>query len=279
MTVSVSPAPAKFSFMSANFFGREKNYRDFEGFAESRLSIARTFSPAATYAERIDRLFAEVAAMGFPALDLWMAHCDPGWATRRHLDGLLAASARHGVEIVSLAGWLGGDLAEFEATCRMARDIRCPVLGLWCAVLPDQISGVDALLEKYDLRLGLENHPEETTPQVVREKIGHGRHPRIGSTFDTGWWGTHGVPVLDALEVLRENLVLVHLKNIEAPGAHVAARWDRGCLDLRPVVRRLAETGYDGWISLEYEPLSGDPTDDCRAYLETARRWWNETLS
>ncbi|HWL51511.1 MAG TPA: hypothetical protein VNQ90_03700 [Chthoniobacteraceae bacterium] len=63
--------------MSANFLGREKGYRNVTGFGEGNTSLAEAFSPAATYAGRIDRLFAEVADMGFRAIDLWTAHCHP----------------------------------------------------------------------------------------------------------------------------------------------------------------------------------------------------------
>lgn len=261
--------------MSANFLGREKNYRDVKGFGEGNGSVAEAFSPAATYAERIGRLFEEVAAMGYRGIDLWTAHCHPNWATPQHLDGLLAASARHGVEIVSLAGGLGDDLKEVEKTVRMARDIGCSLLGMGCRALPEKREELESLLAKHGVRLAFENHPNEPTPEVVLEKIGGGR-PHIGCAFDTGWWGTHGFPVLEALDRLKEHLLLVHLKNVRAPGAHEAARWDEGCIDLRSVVWRLREIGYTGWISLEYEPLDCNPTEDCREFLNVARQWWNQ---
>ncbi len=273
MSASSSP-PAKFSFMSANFLGREKNYREVTGFGEGNRSVAEAFAPVATYAERIGRLFEEVAAMGFRGIDLWTAHCNPAWATPRHIEGLLAASQKHGVELVSIAGGLGDNLDDLERLCQLARDLRCPLLGMGCRAFPEKRAGAEALLEKYGVQFGFENHPNEPTPDAVLEKIGGGS-PNIGVTFDTGWWGTHGFPVVEALDQLKDYLLLVHLKNVKAPGAHDAARWDEGCVDLRSVVRRLREIGYSGWISLEYEPLDRDPTEDCREFLHVARQWWN----
>ena len=264
----------KFSFMSANFLGREKNYQNVIGFGEGDTSVAEVFAPAATYVERIDELFSEVAAMGYRGIDLWTAHCNPEWAKSQHVDGLLKASAKHGVEIVSLAGGLGDGLEQIEETCRMAQDIRCPLLGLGCRALPQRGAEVEALLAKYGVKLAFENHPNEPTPEAVLEKIGYGRFPHIGSTFDTGWWGTHGYPVLEALDALREHLLLVHLKNVREPVTHIAARWDEGCLDLASIVRRLKHIGYSGWISLEYEPEDHDPTEDCHEFLKVATAWW-----
>lgn len=240
---------------------------------EGRLT-AEAFSPAATYGERMDALFAEIAAMGYRGVDLWTAHCDPEWATPQHIDGLLAASDRHKVELVSLAGGMGGSLERFEALCRLSRDIGCPVLGIGGNLIPDQIEEVSGILERYGVKLGFENHPNEPTPAVVLEKIGNGRFPRIGSTLDTGWFGTHDYPVVKAIDELKDYLFLVHLKNVEKPCAHVAATWEDGCLDMEPIVRRLREVGYAGWMSVEFEPEEGDPTEACRRFRELAEKWW-----
>lgn len=261
--------------MSANFLGREKGYKNVTGFGEGNTSIAEHFSPASTYSERIDRLFEEVAAMGYRGIDLWMAHCNPQWATSQHLDGLLKASAKHHVELASLAGGLRDDLEHIEKSVRMAYDLRCPMLGLGCAALPHRIAEVEKILAANHVKLAFENHPGEPTPEIVLEKIAYGSHPHIGVTFDTGWWGTHNYPVLDALEKLKEHVLLVHLKNVKEAGTHIAARWDEGILDLASVVRKLREVGYEGWISLEYEPEDHDPTEECREFLQCAEQWWN----
>jgi len=262
--------------MSANFLGREKNYQNVLGFREGNLSIAEAFAPAATYAERIDRLFGEVAAMGFKGIDLWTAHCNPDWAGPQHFAGVRAAAERHGVEIVSLAGAVNMDQKSMETACRMARELGCSLLGMSGKGLPEKAAEMEEILAAHEVRLGFENHPQELTPQIVLERIGHGKYHHIGATFDTGWWATHDYPVLRALDELRDHLMLVHLKNIVAAGAHEAAPWETGCLDMKPIVLHLRKIGYTGWMSLEYEPLDVDPTEACRNFLQTVTGWWNE---
>lgn len=116
----------------------------------------------------------------------------------------------------------------------------------------------------------------EPTPDVVLERIGHGRYPNIGSAFDTGWWGTRDYPLMDAYEKLRPHIRLVHIKNVQAPGAHVSTPWDDGCLDLKPFVQALRRNGYSGYISLEYEPFDRDPRPATVAAIPLLRKWWNE---
>lgn len=265
----------KLSFMSANFLGREKGYRNVVGFGEGNLSIAEKFSPIATYRTEIGRLFEDIAKLGFSAVDLWTAHCNPKWATPAHYKAVKEAAQEHGMVISSLAGGFGRSLEMLETYCQMAVEIGIPVLGVGCALLPQCRDEVVAVLDRYGVKLGFENHPNEPTPADVLEKIGCGRFPNLGVTLDTGWFATHNYPVVDAITELKDHLLLVHLKNIQAPGAHVAAPWDNGCLEFEPIVRRLLEVGYSGYISIEYEPLDHDPSQSCVSARQAVERWIN----
>lgn len=262
--------------MSANYLGREKGFQNVTGFGEGGTSIAEYFSPADTYPERIDAFFAQIAGLGFKGVDLWTAHCDANWADDRHIGAAKAAAAKNELQIVSLAGGLPNDPAAAEKTIRLCSELGCDTLGMGCSELPKNIEEIEALLAKHSVKLAFENHPHEKSPSDVLHKIGHGKFPHIGVTIDTGWWGTHDYPAEKAIEELREWLLLVHLKNVKEPGTHIAARWDDGCLDLKAIVQQLKKVGYSGWISLEYEPLDIDPSEDCREFLHLATSWWNE---
>lgn len=265
----------KISIMTANFLGREKGYENVTGFGESNTSIAAAFSPAATYAERIERLFEEIAEMGFRGVDVWTAHLNPAWVTNRHIDGILKAADKYGLEFVSIAGGIRDDVEYLRKVCQLAKDIGCPLLGMGCAMLPDKVELVDRTLQEYGILLGFENHPDEKTPADVLDKIGHGRYSSIGSAFDSGWWGTHGYPAVQALDELKDHLMLIHLKSVKQSGSHVAARWDEGCVDIKAVVKRLKELDYNNWICIEHEPYY-DPREDCIEMKELLIKWWEE---
>ena len=268
--------------MSANFLGREKGYRDIEGsgFQEGGLSVAEHFSPLATYASRVDHLFGTVAELGFKGIDLWTAHCDPNWATPAHRNAAVAASQHHEVEIVSIAGGLGDSLGTLEAFSQLAADLGCSMLGLgaWRGLMPERNPEVSAVLRQHGVRLAFENHPKEPTPAVLLEVIESGRWPEIGVTLDTGWFATTGYPVEKAVDELSDRLWHVHLKNVVEPGTHVPARWNEGCLDLEPIVRRLRANQYEGWMSVEYEPTDRDPSESCRELREKITGWWQSSL-
>lgn len=284
---SASPDLPKLSFMSANSFGREAGYRGVRTLRDARESIMATFAPSETFPKHIDKFFAEIAEMGFEGVDLWSAHCDPEWMTHDHVTAFREASAKHRLQITSIAGSLPDDLEVIAKLCGVARDIGAPMLGLGCRALPGKITEVEKILSDHGVKLAFENHPNEPTPEVVLEKIGHGKYAHIGATCDTGWWASHGVPVEEAIDKLKDHLFLVHLKNIQPvppgasvkkkdPGIHEAATFEEGCLDMRSVVRKFKEVGYRGWMSVEYEPPELDPSPSCRNAISLIHQWWAE---
>ncbi len=270
--ISMIPRPIV-SFMSANYLGREKRYATPSNFGEGSRSIAEAFAPLETYPQRIESLFAEIAALGFGGVDLWTAHCNPLWATEAHYAAVREAAQKTGLIITSIAGGMGPDVQAFEGVCRLARGVGTDLLGVGGKLLDDSFEEVCTLLEKYEVRLGFENHPNEPTPAVLLQRIRHGAHPRIGVTLDTGWFATHDYPIDAAIDEVRPHLFLVHLKNIVAVGGHEAAPWDAGCLEFRPIVEKLLEIGYTAPVSIEYEPPSHDPGPQCAACREAVEAW------
>jgi sugar phosphate isomerase/epimerase len=128
------------------------------------------------------------------------------------------------------------------------------------------------VLEKYGVRLGIENHPE-TTPQELLAKITAGGD-RFGATVDTGWWGTQGYDAARAIEELGDRVWHVHLKDVLALGEpHETCRWGEGIVPIEECVRTLQRTGYTGAIAVEHEPETLDPTDDVRAMREQLEGW------
>ena len=249
------------SFMTANYVAREVGYA-MHGWGHGDRATNEAFAPFATYGEKLDALLADIRALGFDAVDVWGAHLSPDWASDEHVDIAVDALRRHGLTVTTYATWVGP--SNIERSCELALALGTSLLGGGFSGEPEELAPV---LEKYDVRLGIENHPEKT-PAEVLAKIERGGG-RFGATVDTGWWGTQGYDAARAIEELGEHVWHVHLKDVLALGEpHETCRWGDGIVPIDECLRALQRIGYTGAIAIEHEPETFDPTDDVRAMRE-----------
>jgi L-ribulose-5-phosphate 3-epimerase len=253
------------TFMTANYVARETGYA-MRDWGHGHYSTSDAFSPIETFAERFGALLADVRALGFDAIDLWSAHLSPDWATRRHVDLALAELERHGVGVASYAAAVRP--ADVDEVCELACALGVTVLTGPCSA---ELDALVPVLERYGVRLGVENHPERT-PREVLEKIARGG-AMFGATVDTGWWGTHGFDPVEAIEELDGHIIHVHLKDVRAVGGHETCRWGQGVVPIEACVRALERIGYAGPMSIEHVPSLFDPTDDVRAMRAQLAGW------
>jgi L-ribulose-5-phosphate 3-epimerase len=258
------------SFMSANYVAREIGFR-MADWGEGDRAANAWYAPIETYEERLEDLLSTVAGLGFDAIDLWTGHLNPAWATEAHVATAQDLLARHGLQVVSLAGWFGGSLDEFEAACRIAAALGKPILGGSTGAWQKDRAGVERALERHDVRLGFENHPEKT-PDEVLALIGDAGE-RVGATVDTGWFGTQGYDAARALSGLGDRVLHVHLKDVREVGAHRTCRYGDGIVPIEGCVRALEKMGYRGGISIEHEPEDYDPTPEIVANADLLRGW------
>jgi sugar phosphate isomerase/epimerase len=146
-----------------------------------------------------------------------------------------------------------------------------PVLGGSTSILDKDRDFAVRTLKEYGLRLALENHPE-TTDEML-DKIGDSGDGAIGTTVDTGWYGTHGVDAAEAIERLAPHVFVVHLKDVREVGAHNTCRYGDGVVPLERCVRVLQQSGYSGSISVEHEPEHYDPTEEIEENLRLLAGW------
>jgi len=271
--------------MSANFIARELGYRMTEGWGQGHQALADWFGPAETFPERFDALLAEVAAMGFGAIDLYLGHLDPRlWAGEAHIEAAKDLLRRRGLSVASLAGGFGVTPDELERTCALADALDVDIFGGSCALFKDDRAAAVEILRRRGKRLALENHPEKT-PEALFERMGEGDEDVVGAAVDTGWFGTQGYDAADALEALYERTFVVHLKDIRppdpaaAPGktlksiGHETCALGDGAVPVERCVQILRERNYAGPISIEHEPEDFDPTDDCVVSLKRLQGW------
>jgi L-ribulose-5-phosphate 3-epimerase len=268
--VIVARRPIVVSFMTANFVAREVGW-SMDDWAEGERAVQDAFRPIETYRERFAALCDEVLALGFTAIDLWDAHLNAAWATDEHVAVARDILEERGLGVASLAGWLGSDVRRVARTCEMAAAVGAPLLGGGTTLLADDREALVEILERHDLRFGIENHPERS-PDEVLARIGDGARGRIGTTVDTGWWGTQGVDAAEAIRALAPHVLHVHLKNVRHAGMpHETSGYRGGVVPLRACVSALRDIGYAGGISVEHVPGDYDPRPEiaeARALLQ-----------
>ena len=258
------------SFMTANDVAAQIGYR-MADWGDGDAATNAWYAPIETYRERFDALLARATGLGFRSIDLWTSHLNPTWATEEHVGIAVDLIAQHRVRVVSLAGWYGATADEFAATCRVAVALGRPILGGQTSAWRRDRAAVLALLEEHDLRLGFENHPEKSSAEMLA-LIGDAPD-RVGTTVDTGWYGTQGYDAARAIEELGSRVLHVHLKDVRAVGRHDTCRYGDGVVPIEGCVRALAKIGYRGGISIEHEPETYDPTDEIVANAAMLRGW------
>jgi len=284
------------SFMSANFVARELGYRMTEGWMEGDAATQAWFRAEETFTERFDAMLSEVAKLGFKAIDLWTAQLSPQWATSRQVDAARTLLAKHRLSVSSFACYVQ-EPASLDKFAEIATGLGCRLIGGGCApeLLKEKRADLVKALERNDLFIGLENHPEKTAAEVL-EKIGDSAGGRIGVAVDTGWFGTQGYDAAKAIQELSSRLLHVHLKDIREPfqgggsardireggvvtlkgmGHETCALGD-GVVPIERCLSTLKEIGYKGGISIEHEPEDHDPLPEIKISLERLHLWLNQ---
>jgi sugar phosphate isomerase/epimerase len=135
---------------------------------------------------------------------------------------------------------------------------------------------VDERLTAERLTFGIHNHffagrkfDYESPEELLRAL--DGRSATVGCTLDVGHMVSCGHDPLEAVRKLGPRLKLVHLKDIQAPGAEVNVLLGTGKCRIPEVMRELRRMAFGGLVALEYEK-EGDVTADVRQQLAFARR-------
>ncbi len=260
------------SFMTANYVARQVGYHMTEGWGQGDTASQNYFKPLKSFAKRFELYLSDIKAMGFTAVDMWTGILNPQWVKDDHIDMATELLDEYDLPVMSLAGGLGANEDEFEATCELAVALNTTVLAGSTPLLKRNRAVTIATLQKYGLRLGIENHPEKT-PQEILAQIGDGGGGVIGTAVDTGWYGTRGYDAAKAIEKLGKHVFAVHLKDVLKPDAHETCRFGAGCVPIKECVDTLKRIGYTGGICVEHEPELFDPTEDCIASLAMLQEW------
>ncbi len=259
------------SFITANYVAREIGYHMTEGWMQGDLSTQQAFKPIESFASKFGQMLSDIKNMGFQNLDLWGAHLNPAWVTFEHLEIARDLLRQHRIKVLSLANGMGS-IDELEGFCKIATALNVPIVAGGAAFIKTQRNEVIAVLKTHNIKLGLENHPEKTPAEVLAQ-IGDGADGYIGTSPDTGWWGTQGYDAAKALHELKDHILTVHLKDVKAVGGHDTCCFGQGVVDIQACVKALKDISYQGVLGIEHEPEHFDPTQDVRESLRLLQGW------
>lgn len=257
----VLPAAARqrrVAFNTANLVARFSNYR-FE-LKQWNEQVKKTV--ASTDEKAWADICREIAAAGYRAVEIWVAHVDPGVMTDARAKAFRRMLDDHGLEPIGLGGALTDD------TARVCRQLGIP--GVNGNIGRAGLAEVRRVVRETGLHFYYENHPEKSVDEI-KAKI-DGGSPGIALTVDTGWLGTQGLAAPETIRALGPDLVKhVHLKDVKRAGAHETCPLGEGVVDIPGAIRALQEIGYTGWYSWEDEPEDRNPLEiarPMREYLE-----------
>ena len=262
-------------FISANYVARRADYPggDTSEWGEHDRRTRERFDVGG-----IDAWMSEVAEAGFDGLSLWTAHCWYHDADDDRLERVRDLAERHDLPLYSYAGSLGQPPENGEEDRRKAWNRTFAVADrLGCGRLtggyddPDARSIIPDLVAEYDIEFAYENHPEGSAAEI-RDRL-PGDDDRIGVAFDTGWAGTQGFDAPATIRELGDDLLEVHLKDVESSGEHETCALGEGVVDIEGCVAALRDVGYDGWVTIEHEPFDRDPLPELRTSRERLREW------
>lgn len=95
--------------------------------------------------------------------------------------------------------------------------------------------------------------------------------PTMGCSLDIGHIVSCGYDTVDAVRKLAKHIQLVHLKDIQAPGAEVNVPLGTGLAKIPAVMKELHRINFKGLVAFEYEK-EGNINEDVARQLAYARK-------
>jgi inosose dehydratase len=86
---------------------------------------------------------------------------------------------------------------------------------------------------------------------------------------DTGHLQAGGGDPVELVRAYRDRIDYVHIKDLDESGGFVPL--GQGVLDVAGVIGVLVDTGFDGWLTVETDGWSGDPTEGARESMAHLR--------
>ena len=142
--------------------------------------------------------------------------------------------------------------------------------------IADALAACVEAAEKNQVVMALEDHGalcKNSKEQLFY--INKVNSPWLRANSDIGnFWFPGGELPEDGVFALAEYTAMVHVKDYQLiNNTHVAVPVGEGVIDFENCFRILADAGYKGWLTLEYESSIGDPKQGITTSLVNMRRF------
>ncbi len=174
------------------------------------------------------------------------------------------------------------DLPNNEAECRTVFDF-AKDMGIETIVSEppeDAFELIDRLCNEYKIGVAIHNHPKPSHywDYETVMKVCEGRSTWIGACADTGHWTRSEIDPLVAVRTLGRagRIRSFHFKDLNkfGEGAHDVP-WGTGVSKVREILAELADQGFEGSFSIEYEYNWDNSVPDIRKCVE----WFKKTAA
>jgi sugar phosphate isomerase/epimerase len=263
-------------------------------------------STGSLYTYGLARVFELAAQVGYAGIEVLVDHRpdtrDPAYLRRLSGDHGLPIVALHSPFSRNVPGWPDDQLGRLARTLSLARELEVPTVVVHLPVRLARLAinwhsgahsgsvylpvpgyrrepwhrrlaeGRLAEMEAASgVQIAVENMPQRRFLGWSMPLYWFNRPERMAGfphvTLDTTHVGTWGWDLLEVYETLRDRISHVHLSNYD--GREHRAPME-GRLPLGAFLRRLAEDGYTGVVSVESSPdaMGAEDAGECRAILE-----------
>ena len=245
-----------------------------------RMSLTSYSFREFTAAEAVEK----VAALGISCIDLWPSHVSSLGGGKRDRSAkpyhenpqawsqFRKALQQHGVACISYG--VQNFTNDHDANRRIFDWAQQEGFKTFMAnPAPDAFDSLERLVEEYDLTVGIHNHgPEDLHYGRLSQLLDalQDRHPKIGACADLGHFFRSGADPVEALERLQGRIYGIHIKDVlrneELSKARVVI--GQGEMDIPPILKKLREIGYEGYLTYEHENHWDNPSPHIAESLE-----------
>jgi len=182
-------------------------------------------------------------------------------SSKETIDNVLSLFDKAGITVYGVGVIYMNSKADVDQAFEYAKNVNVPVI----VGVPthELIPYAEKKVKEYDIKLAIHNHgPEDELypgPDVVYDKVKN-LDPRMGLCFDIGHGKRDGISAAEGFVEYHDRIFDMHIKDVtKGVKDGKAIEVGRGVIDFPKLVSAIAEKGYSGHYSLEYEVNMQDP--------------------